>query len=43
MEIFFQKAKELASKNKYISFEDKNSKKIMKVLKEFTPANILLE
>jgi len=42
-EVFIEKAKELASKNKYIHFEDKNTQQIIEQIKYFSPENILSE
>jgi hypothetical protein len=36
-----EKIKEIASKNKYVHFEDKNAAQVMSMLKQFNPTNIL--
>jgi hypothetical protein len=41
IKVFIEKAKQLASKNKYIQIEDKNAKKIINQIVQFTPQNIL--
>ena len=41
IKMFIEKAKQLASKNKYIKIEDKNAEKIINQIKQFTPQNIL--
>lgn len=38
---YVEKAKEIASKNKYIHFEDKNATQVLNTLKELNPQNIL--
>jgi disulfide oxidoreductase YuzD len=40
---FIEKAKQLASKNKYIKVEDKKTAEIFNRLKQLSPANILKE
>ena len=41
MESYVSKIKEIAAKNKYIHFEDKNAANLVNILKQLNPSNIL--